>query len=214
MIAFLGLTRSREFLSEMQRRNIGRFLVRGNVRLQDLYPGERWGFDNGAFMDWKAGGEFDEVGFLEDVGRVTESGRRPYLAVLPDLPTKGRESLEFSMAWAPRLPREWSWYLAVQDGQSEEEVKEAAAGPLVSGLFIGGSNEFKATAQKWAALAHNLGMPCHFGRASTPRKMRAAQEAGCDSFDTTQPLWDRGKFAAFLRTHDNAYESPQRELFT
>lgn len=214
MIPFIGLTRSREYLAEMKPRRIGRLQVRGHMRLQDIYDGERWAYDNGAFSDWRQDKPFDRTRFFLDIQEITESDRRPVFAVLPDLPTQGEKSLEFSRHYLNQLKAPISWSLAIQNGQTPTTVARflKLAGARVTTLFIGGDDSFKREARQWADFAHDHGLWCHYARASTRRKMAFAWRCGCDSFDTTQPLWEKGLFAEWLRFHDNHYEEPQTEL--
>jgi len=213
VIPFLGLTQKRSFVSALRSRGIGRFQVRDHLRLSALYEGERWAFDNGAFGDWRNGKAFDQEKFLDCVAKIYQSELRPIFSVCPDIVACGKESLIYSIEWLGKLPKALTWYLAVQDGMSPEIVREAIRAHEFKGLFIGGTNPWKfETAHLWVALARLQGIPCHFARASTPRKMAFARMVGCDSFDTTQPLWEIKSFNAFLRAHDSGYGINQKEF--
>lgn len=181
----------------------GRMWVHRKIR---LLPGEKWGFDNGAFPAWVRGEKWDADAWLTRMKAARQLGQ-PYLAVLPDLPARGLESLAFSLDWYPRLPP-WPWYLAVQDGMRPEDVE-----PVIhrfAGLFLGGSNRFKATAPEWLELAHRHQRKLHYARCSSVRKLHWCQEAGVDSADSSQPLWGWERFDRFVR----AFEGPtQTELF-
>lgn len=189
----LGETRKRAFVAELQRLGWGRMFT---LRPPTPYEGEPWGFDNGAFIDWRQGVPFDGERFRRRVGYAVAHVEPPYLAVLPDVVGGGRRSLDLSLSWIGDLPPEWPWYLAVQDGMTVAEV--AAVLPAVSGLFLGGSNAFKATAATWCALAHAAGKPFHYGRAGVWRKVRHAQEVGADSCDSAFPLWSEPRFRQFI----------------
>jgi len=85
----------------------GRMWVYRNIR---PISGERWGFDNGVFKTWDRTGpmrreQFDVDGYLWRVDRAHKVGT-PYLAVVPDLIAAGNASLDFSLEWRTRLPRE------------------------------------------------------------------------------------------------------------
>jgi hypothetical protein len=209
VIAFLGSTGKLTFVAEMKRRHIGRIYIRGLLNKAPLYPGERWAYDNGAYVDWQQGREFDSDAFLKDMDKITHKEHRPFFSVIPDLPADPG-SLDFSMGWVDRVPTELTWYLAVQDGMDTQDVNTCIRStPLIRGIFIGGSDEFKNRAPEFVDLAHNYGLPVHMGRASSSKRIRAAHEIGCDSFDTAAPLWEWSKFAKFLDCYDNYYETPQ-----
>jgi hypothetical protein len=150
------------------------------------WPSEPWGFDNGAFMDWTHAREFDGDAFLRRLDRALPVGV-PFVAVVPDLVTRGRESLDFSLAWLDRLPADWPWFLAVQDGMTAADVS-AVIGRF-AGLFLGGSDAFKWTAPAWCKLAHDSGRLFHFARCGTMLKLQIAKRIGADSCDSSFPLW-------------------------
>lgn len=192
MKILLGDTRKLSWLKRIKEYGWGRMFA--VAAPPTPYSGESWGFDNGAFKAWQDGKEWDEALFLKRLDRAICKGP-PYLAVVPDIVAEGVKSLEFSEQWRERLPQEWPWFLAVQDGMEVDMVA-----PLVrnyAGLFLGGTNRFKATAQKWCDLAHKKGGLFHYGRAGTIPKVLHARDVGADSLDSTAPLWTEEKFQRF-----------------
>ena len=159
------------------------------------YEGEPWGFDNGAFRDWKNGNVFDESAFMKRFERAYSVGV-PYMAIVPDIVGEGKRSLEFSQQWRDRLP-DWRWYLSVQDGMEILDVASAVASGRYSGIFLGGTNGFKHTASKWSALAKRVGCSFHYGRAGTPKKVEHARSVGADSCDSAFPIWTKERWAWF-----------------
>lgn len=152
----------------------------------------RSGFDNGAYLDWRNGREFDEKRFRDALDVAIDVGI-PYLAVCPDLVARGLESLEFSMGWLSKLTALYPWYLAVQDGMEPRHIE-----PVIchfDGIFLGGTDEFKAEAADWCNLAHIAGKRFHFGRAGTERKIKFALAIGADSIDSAFPLWNFQRIA-------------------
>lgn len=149
----------------------------------------RSGFDNGAYLDWRNGRQFDERRYLKALDVAAEVGGPPYMAVCPDLVGQGNRSLDFSFRWMCRqsLPETWNWYLALQDGMSVSDVSSMLS--LFRGLFLGGTDEFKGTAQMWCDFAHKNGKLFHYARAGTERKIRHAINVGADSLDSSFPLW-------------------------
>lgn len=175
------------------------------------WEGEWWGFDNGAYRDWLRGAPFDGDRFLRRVERAAKRGV-PYLAVAPDLVAGGARSLEFSLAWLDRLPREWPWYLAVRDGMSLADV--AAVLDRFAGIFLGGTDRFKAMAPHWAALAKKHGKPFHYARAGTRRKLLHARASGADSVDSVVPIWIPERLRQYARWWEQAQAaSGQRRLW-
>lgn len=158
------------------------------------FPGELHGFDNGAFLDWRSGTPFDEKRFM---AKYEEAQRfhAPYMAVTPDLVARGEESLAHSIEWRERL-NDWPWYLAVQDGMTEQMVSEAL--PMFSGIFLGGTDKFKLGAYRWCQLAHSAGKPFHYARAGTLTKLKHAIRVGADSLDSAFPLWTHDRFDRFI----------------
>ena len=91
---------------------------------------------------------------------------------------------------------DFPWYLAVQDGMGVEDVRPHLH--LFQGLFLGGSDRFKATAYRWSALAHSYQLKFHYGRASTPGKLAAAFRSNADSCDSSFPLWTTERMQTFI----------------
>lgn len=199
MIAYLGLTADSKMCADLKRAHIGRIQQRGQLRLKSIWNGERWAFDNGAFADFLAGREFDEKQYAADVAAVIDCPRRPCIVVVPDIVGGGEKSLAFSVEWRKRLPQTWPCYLAVQDGMLTESVRAVCFNQFWRGIFLGGTDEFKANSgQHYCDFAHDHGLLFHYGRASTPRKIRHAREIGADSVDSSFPLWERSRFRDFL----------------
>src|SRR5215471_20021965 len=67
------------------------------------YEGEPWGFDNGAFYNWKHGMPFDEPRFLYRLWQAVSLAGKPYFAVVPDIVAAGCSSLAFSLKWIERI---------------------------------------------------------------------------------------------------------------
>ena len=128
-------------------------------------PEEPWALDNGVFAAWKAGTTWRASPFLRALEQA-ESLHAPTFAVLPDIVGGGNASIARSMQWRAVLP-DGLWYLAVQDGMTAEAV--SAVLPDVAGLFLGGTDDFKATAPAWCELAHEHGdlgaRICHVGNS-------------------------------------------------
>lgn len=192
MKILLGETRSKRNLQMLQERGWGRMFA---VNCPTPYPFEPHGFDNGAFGAWLRGLPFPTETFQRRLDKALTVASDPYLAVCPDIVGNGCESLQFSVNWVGRLPC-WPWYLAVQEGMAINEVEDVLH--LFSGIFLGGATDkFKATAYRWARLAHKHQKKFHYGRASTPRKLQHAYRVGSDSVDTSFPLWTNERMKLF-----------------
>jgi len=207
MQILIGENNSKRVIGLVRNLGWGRMWVYRNIKNQE---GERWGFDNGVFKIWdKKGpmseGQFDEAGYIKRLQRAKACGT-PYLAVVPDLPAAGLDSLAFSLQWRARLEDGWPWYLAVQDGMTPRDVE-----PHISkfdGIFVGGSTEFKSTLPAWVSFAHRHGKKCHYARCTSPKRLHWARSLGCDSVDSSQPLWSLQALRAF------EHASLQQELFS
>lgn len=175
------------------------------------YPGEPWGFDNGAFRDWynrpapMRPEMFDAQTYRERLARARRHSE-PWLAVVPDLPGSP-DSLAYSLRWREELPP-WPWFLAVQDGTEPMDVEPHADG--FAGIFLGGTNAYKATAEEWTAFAHEHGMRMHYGRCGTLNKLAHALRAGVDSLDSAFPMRTHWRWWTFEDAILNG--PPQHEM--
>jgi hypothetical protein len=188
---FTGGTRMHRWIERIRQLGWGRLFV-GKPTPR---AGEPWALDNGVFAAWKGGKPWDEAAFLRSLGHV-DGLHAPTFAVLPDIVGGGVASIAHSMRWRAVLP-DMPWYLAVQDGMTRADV--AAVLPDVAGLFLGGTDGFKATAPAWCELAHEHGKRFHYARVSTQNRLRAAIECGSDSADSSQMLWSDEHWLRFER---------------
>jgi hypothetical protein len=172
------------------------------------FPYEKWGLDNGAFDAWQHKTPWDGILFESRVQALLDRQMMPYIACTPDIVANGCESLPFSLSWIKRLPRDWPWYLAVQDGMQVEEVEENIH--LFYGIFLGGTDKFKLQAYRWCRLAHKHQKKFHYARAGTPKRLRHAIKIGADSLDSSFPLWTKARFAEFVAHWQ--HDSPQMEM--
>lgn len=127
MLVFVGQTRSRKLIARLEA------LGFGECTQPKEWPPRRhpWFLDNAAFSDWKAGKAFNAEAFLRALCLAMAGEIMPVFVVCPDLVASGLESLEFSLRWRDQcesvlrdqslpMPR---WYLAVQDGMTEADVR-------------------------------------------------------------------------------------------
>ena len=184
----------------------GRMFVARRSDKVTPYPGEKWGFDNGAYRDWVRGEPFNESAYMVSLQKALSAGT-PYMAVLPDIVAAGRRSLDFSYSWLERLPSHFPWYLAVQDGVQTTDID---CRPL-AGIFLGGSNQFKATAGEGRRFAHQNGLKFHYGRCGTKNKLAHAQHIQADSIDSAFPLFHPRRFEQFKLEVEKG--SQQTDLF-
>ena len=206
MRCYLGCTSDRRYLVAMQRAGVGRCMTPDARAVP--YDGESWFLDNGAFKAWRDGSpEFPEEQFLHHVAWASEQTTPPQFGVIPDLVARGEESLAFSLAWFERLfGYVWPWYLAVQDGMEVERTVARCIAAGVAGLFIGGSSAWKvATASEWARAGRDAGLLVHWGRSARRSWINLANEIGCQSCDTTQPLWVRAEFRRWIACIDRGH---------
>lgn len=162
------------------------------------YRGEPWGLDNGAFRDWKDGKPFDADLYRRVLDKALARPEPPMLAVIPDAPGNGPETLRMAEKWLPELPAHFPWYLAVQDGMGPEDVDLP-----IAGIFLGGSDAYKATAPEWREWSAERGLPFHFGRCGTDEKIALAVEIGADSIDSALVMWTDDRWRWFVETMTN-----------
>lgn len=208
MQVYVGQTRSAEWVRRCERRGFGEMTVRGQL------PSRRtpWAYDNGAYGDWRAGKPFDFNRYTRDLRRIRNEKLAPDFIVLPDVPTKGRESLAQSIEWmewtrAVLAPVEIPLYLAVQDELTPRDLRKLA----IDGVFVGGTLGWKMSwGRTWCNWAHTNGISCHIGRVGTAKRVTWARTIEADSIDSCQPLRNEIEFARFCR----ALDAPlQGELF-
>lgn len=201
MQVYLGDTGSSKIIKILQQLGWGRIVITRTIK---LYSGEPWGFDNGAFIQWRQGEKWSDSKFLKRLDLAMSMGT-PTIAVTPDIVAKGEESLAFSLKWIHRLPK-WPWYIAIQDGMTPNMVYPYIE--LFSGIFMGGTNTFRKTAPIWAKLAHNAGKKFHLGRCNESH-LKLAEKCKADSVDSCGPLWEETKIHSFI----NAYKNRKQSLF-
>lgn len=174
------------------------------------YPGEPWGFDNGAFRDWREGKPFDAEQYRACLRKAVAQPTPPTLAVIPDVPGDGVATLRMAEQWWLELSAiPFPWFIAVQDGMVPADL-EPWAGRL-AGVFLGGTDSYKARANDWAAWCEARGLRFHYGRAGTMEKVAHAMEVGADSLDSALPMWTEGRWRAF--TDALQYGPPQQDFF-
>lgn len=163
-------------------------------------------YDNGAFVYWKRGEQFNGRKFLEGLERVlvSYSPQRPDFVVIPDLVARGEESLEFSLSWYKVLERDYPEIplaFVVQDGMEFDKVKEILETlSKVKVLFVGGTIPWKVqTTPLWKRIARELNLKLHVGRVGTVRRLRWVRSIGVDSIDSSLPLFSKRKLRNFLK---------------
>lgn len=205
MTVLVGDTRSSKIVHDLKCLGWGRMWIDAHPK---PYDGEPWGFDNGAYRDWRNGRAFDEFAYLRRLERAYRVGI-PYLAIVPDIVAGGQESLDFSEKWRDKLP-DWPWYLAIQDGMQTLDLAPAMASSRYAGIFLGGTTKFKCTASDWLESARKWGVRFHYGRCGTPRKVEHARRVGADSLDSAFPLWEKNRWEWFIECARNGH--PQMRL--
>ena len=192
MKILVGDTGSKANIKFLREHGWGRMFATRRPRPYEFEP---WGFDNGAFVAWTRGESFPEEVFMRRLDEALKVNSDPIVSVCPDIVAGGMKSLEFSVRCMERLPSYWPWFLAVQDGMTQEGVLGVVH--LFSGIFLGGTNEFKLQAYRWSRLAHFADKKFHYGRAGTLRKIRHAWKVDADSIDSSFPLWTVERLGIF-----------------
>ena len=180
MIGYASNTRTRRNLEALRQSGWRILLTPDNPKPPE---GLRFAIDNGAWKAFQQKISFDAEAFGKLVERY---GCAADFVVLPDIVAGGKESLDFSVSWLPRLSTLKHLLLPIQDGMSHHEVGIVLRQNVKLGLFLGGSTEFKLREMyAWGAVAHAWKRWYHIGRVNTARRIRLSAEAGADSFDGT-----------------------------
>lgn len=202
-----------------------------NTKGPDPYPGEPWGFDNGAWtafakeFDYKEAGSRGPEGFaalaretfpvdrfkvrLENALEIADEREAPpKVAVVPDLVRSGRYSLDFSLEWVDELQDqapEFPWFLAIQNNFTRDMLEDIIE--EFDGIFLGGGDTNKFAARKWAQFAHDHGIAFHYARCGTLAKLQHAFQMEAESLDSAFPLFSRVRFSRFLQQYLDCYAS-------
>ncbi len=146
-------------------------------------PGRLWAADNGCF----AAGEGFRLQFLENMLESYDDQIATCLfAVAPDVMTDPVATLKRSLPVLPRL-RAFGYKAALvaQDGQENLPLPWDE----FDCLFVGGTTKWKLSqgAYDLVTEAKVQGKWTHMGRVNSERRLRLADEWGCDSVDGTFP---------------------------
>ena len=182
--------------------------------------------DNGAFIAWKNKEDWNETAFYNCLKRLQQDNVYPYFIVVPDLVTKGLESLEHSKKHLKKLPKAFKKYLPVQDGVTIDHISNDITNQI-DGIFVGGSLDWKwKTAKDWIDYAHKNNLKCHIGRVGTKKDYMRAYILGADSVDGSAPTRNRNLYiipefyewvteqqSIFSYNRDYRYENLYKGLF-
>lgn len=194
MKVFIGQTRSRKLIAELNEYGFGEITQRYEVPPRRL----PWVLDNGAFADWKAERAFDQVQFRDALAKASLMEHKPEFVVVPDRVAGGLDSLAMSLEWVEECARVAPPYLVLQDGMTERDVEPSL--DRFAGLFVGGTLPWKLrTGRNWVEFSHRHNKLCHIGRVGTVRRVMWARRIGVDSIDSSLPLWSSAKLAGFVQ---------------
>ena len=168
------------------------------------YEGEPWGFDNGAWSAFAQGEDFPSDKFVRRMSRARNvETQSPILAALPDVVGCGMATLAQSEQWlsSGELVPSWPWFLVAQDGMCPVRALRLIKAYNVSGIFLGGTDEFKKQSAFWCHFAHTHSIGFHYGRCNRETWLRDAIRIGADSIDTTRPVRaaHSGEYSRYMR---------------
>lgn len=131
-------------------------------------------------------------------------------AVAPDVPFDAAGTLDESLPWLAKI-RE----LGIPAAFAAQDGCDLIDGGLpwddFDVLFLAGSTEWKIgpTAQRLAAEAHRRGLTVHMGRVNSQRRLRIAEDFGCDTADGTYLAFGPEKNLARLTSWlDDMWRNP------
>lgn len=156
-----------------------RFMISPDTIRKNIYdPATPHAIDNGAWGAFVRGQPWNEERFLKLVDAL---GSTSDFVVIPDVVEQRQATLDAADRWIERL-HGLPLYLVLQDGMTEADVSGLAE--RVSGLFLGGSTEWKlSTMPAWGSFCHRIGRFLHVGRVNSKRRIIACRDAGAHSFD-------------------------------
>jgi hypothetical protein len=140
--------------------------------------GVTWCADNGKFGKGWVGDEK----FTQFLRLFAPQADRCKFAVAPDVPFEHEASLALSRPWLPLIRSiGYPVALAVQDGGTSADLPWGE----FDVLFIGGTDEFKASAEvvEMVAEARLRGLWVHMGRVNTRKRLLYSAHLGCHSGD-------------------------------
>ena len=181
MKIYFGAHGNKNIIKEQIRNNWGMMSTPFNWRTptENLF----WALDNGAYSVWVNNLPFPEELFLKTLNKIPPNNP-PDFIVCPDIVATGKKSLIFSLSWIEECPKDYEYYLSVQDGMAENDVLQHIE--KFDGIFVGGTMKWKLrTAREWCCLAHENGIPCHIARIGTFKRLVFAKSVNADSIDSS-----------------------------
>jgi len=178
-----------------------------------IYDWLSYAVDNGRFLCWLKGIEWDEAVFIELCDRVRFLPKKPLFLVVPDVRLNAEATIEEWHKWESRL-RKYGVPLAfaAQDGMTANDVPQSA-----DWVFMGGTDEWRFPLLKSFV---DIGKPTHVGRVNNIKRLFQCYHAGVKSCDGTG--WFRSNHGKpqvneliyFLRWRAGEIQLPeQQELF-
>lgn len=178
---YLATPSSPEIRAAMSAGDIGCMTTpaQGNV----IPAGAYWAADNGKFGKGWPGAERWYAWLSSTVDRYSPD--RCLFAVAPDVPFDAVGTLAESRPWLAKIrdlgiPAAF----AAQDGCDQDDLIPWGEFDV---LFLAGSTEWKIGPVAWslASEAKARGLKVHMGRVNSQRRLRIAEDFGCDSADGT-----------------------------
>jgi len=197
-----GATRTmKRLVSEGRTDHLGCLLTPDNGNSVDsiLSLNLPWAADNAAFSC------FSPPRFLRMLSRIRTRKKGLLWLACPDAVGDAKRTNHLWQCWQETIRESYGLPAAfvLQDGQ--EEIGEP---PIAEAYFVGGTDDWKLS-QASADLAvwvKRQGKWLHMGRVNSRRRMIAALDRGCDSFDgtSTSKFGDRWipKYLAWLQQLD------------
>jgi len=134
--------------------------------------------DNGAFIAWRDGKEWDEAAWKEMLTEVARRARTPLWCAVPDVVADKNATIERWPDYVGEVKRRgWAAAFCVQDGMTPGDVPSDA-----DVVFIGGSDRFKFRALPGFCRSFRR---VHCARVNSPEMIQSCERNGCESIDGT-----------------------------
>jgi len=143
----------------------------GHDRLKNSISLRGYGLDNGAYIDYNKGTEFNGDKFLK---MCKELGNGADRIAIPDVVGDSKKTLELARDWIDKLEKlnlNTMLLIVWQDGMTREDLL-----PFVKdgyGIFIGGTTEAKlVNIPMISKLCREYNVWCHVGRVNTLNRLK------------------------------------------
>lgn len=158
--------------------SVGLLLSPSYFRRVPIDPWMPFALDNGAYVSFRDGKDWDECAWLDMLNAIKASRQSPLWAAVPDVVANRAATIERWKVHSDRISElGWPKAFCVQDGMTESDVPKNA-----DVIFVGGSDRWKLpNLERWTKSFPRV----HCARINHVDKIEACERLGCESVDGT-----------------------------